>query len=99
MKKSSISRYIFRAAIIGLLTLAPSTAFVALHAADKTPDAAAPSQLAKELIGTWILVGEPGKVAEAPAAGGRLKFLTGRHWVVTQADPNTGETIFHHGGT
>ena len=96
MKKSSISRYIFRAAIIGLLTLAPSTAFVALHAADQSPG---PSQLAKELIGTWILVGKPGKVAEAPAAGGRLKFLTGRHWVVTQADPNTGETIFHHGGT
>jgi hypothetical protein len=79
MKKSNINRCIFRAAVIGLLALAPPTAFVALHAADKTPDAATPSQLAKELIGTWILVGEPGKIAEAPAAGGRLKFLTGSH--------------------
>ena len=35
----------------------------------------------------------------APAAGGRLKFLTGKHWTVTQADPKTGLTIFHHGGT
>ena len=99
MKKSNISRCLFRAAVIGLLALAPPAAFVALHAADKTPDAATPSQLAKDLIGTWILVGKPGEVAEVPAAGGRLKFLTGRHWVVTQADPNTGETIIHHGGT
>jgi hypothetical protein len=38
-------------------------------------------------------------VTEAPAAGGRLKFLTGRHWTVTQADPMTGVVVFHHGGT
>ena len=59
----------------------------------------APSPLAKDLIGTWILVGEPGHVSEAPAAGGSLKFFTGRHWTITQADPKTGVTIFHHGGT
>ena len=61
--------------------------------------AAAPSQLAENLIGTWILVGEPGKVSEAPATGGRLKFFTGRHWCITQADPTNGLTIYHHGGT
>ena len=61
--------------------------------------AAAPSQLAENLIGTWILVGEPGKVSEAPATGGRLKFFTGRHWCITQADRTNGLTIYHHGGT
>ena len=29
-------------------------------------------------MGTWVLVGKPGKVGEPPAAGGRLKFRTGR---------------------
>ncbi len=28
-----------------------------------------------------------------------LKFLTGRHWTITQANPRTGEVIYHHGGT
>ena len=51
------------------------------------------------MIGIWVLVGKPGKVGEIPAAGGRLKFRTGRHWTMTQADPKTGLTIMHDGGT
>jgi hypothetical protein len=58
-----------------------------------------PTKLAKDLIGTWVLVGTPDKVGDPPASGGRLKFRTGRHWVVTQADPDTGKVMFHHGGT
>jgi hypothetical protein len=99
MKRITINRHIIRAAAFGLLALTLTTAIVVLHAEDKASAAAAPSQLAKDLIGTWILVGEPGKVGEAPAAGGRLKFLTGKHWTITQADPTSGVTIFHHGGT
>jgi len=99
MNKFSITRRVIRAAVIGLLALTPAVALVVLHAADKTPAAAASSQLANDLIGTWVLVGKPGEVGEAPATGGRLKFLTGKHWTVTQADPKTGLTIFHHGGT
>lgn len=57
------------------------------------------SQLAEDMIGTWVLVGTPDHVGEPQAAGGQLKFFTGRHWVVTQADPNTGVVIHHHGGT
>jgi beta-lactamase regulating signal transducer with metallopeptidase domain len=57
------------------------------------------SQLSKDLVGTWILVGKPGEIGEMPAAGGRIKSLTDTHWSVTQADPETGATIFHHGGT
>ena len=71
-----------------------------LSAQDKeTPSSSAQSQPAKDLIGAWVLVGTPDEVGEPPAAGGQLKFRTGRHWVITQADPNTGVVIFHHGGT
>ena len=57
------------------------------------------TSLAKSLIGTWILAGAPGDSGEAPVSGGRLKFCTGRHWTVSQADPQTGVTIYHHGGS
>jgi hypothetical protein len=57
------------------------------------------SPLARNLLGTWILVGRPGEIGEVPASGGRLKFITGKNWTLTQADPETGVTIFHHGGT
>jgi hypothetical protein len=58
-----------------------------------------PTMLAKELVGTWILAGTPDKVGEPPSSGGRLKFFTGRHWIITQANAKTGKVIFHHGGT
>ena len=94
----NITRNILRVAAISLLALALPTANYLL-AQDKPATAQERSPLAKSLLGTWILVGEPGKVGEAPAAGGRLKFFTGRHWIITQADPKTGVTIYHHGGT
>ena len=94
----NMTRNILRVAAISLLALTLPTAGLLL-AQDKTATAQEQSPLAKNLLGTWILVGEPGKVGEAPAAGGRLKFCTGSHWVVTQADPETGVTVFHHGGT
>jgi len=53
-----------------------------------------PGQLAKDLIGTWVLVGSADEIA-----GSRLKLLTGGYWTITEADPNTGLTIYHHGGT
>ncbi|HWX21184.1 MAG TPA: M56 family metallopeptidase [Candidatus Binatia bacterium] len=59
----------------------------------------ATSQLGKELIGTWIMVGQPGQVGEPPAVGGRIKLVTDQSWSVTQTDPKTGAVIFHHGGT
>lgn len=63
--------------------------------ADQT---AAASQLARDMIGTWVLIGEPGKTGKAPASGGRYKFFTGSHWCITQADPDNHVVIFHHGG-
>ena len=87
-----------RVAAFGLLafTLPRSNC---LYAQDKPGAAREQTPLARNLIGTWILVGKPGEIGEAPAAGGRLKFFTGRHWIITQADPKTGVTIYHHGGT
>ena len=83
---------------VGLLLLLLLT--YNLPAEDKeAPSSSAPSQLSKNLVGTWALVGKPDKVRELlPEQEGRLKFLTGRHWVVTQSDPN-GIVLFHHGGT
>ena len=93
-----MTRNILRVAVISLLALLLSAA-TNLQAQDKSTPAKEQSTLAKNLLGTWILVDEPGKVGEPPASGGRLKFCTGRHWTITQADPKTGVTIFHHGGT
>ena len=59
---------------------------------------AAPSQLGRDLVGTWVLIGEPGKTHKAPASGGRYKFFTGSHWCITQADPDNHVVIFNHGG-
>jgi hypothetical protein len=94
----NIPRYILRVAAVSLLALTLLTAN-SLLAQDKPATAQAQSNLAKSLLGTWILVGEPGKVGKAPAAGGRLKFFTGRHWTITSFDPETRVTIYHHGGT
>ncbi|HWQ90778.1 MAG TPA: M56 family metallopeptidase [Clostridia bacterium] len=57
------------------------------------------SPLARDLMGTWVLVGQPGKIGKAPASGGRYKFFTGSHWCISQADPENHVVIFHHGGT
>lgn len=56
------------------------------------------TDLQRKLIGAWVLVGSPGDVHE-PEPGARMKFWGEKHWVITQADPETGKVIFHHGGT
>jgi hypothetical protein len=99
MKKSINTRYIIRSAVICLLALTLPMACTTTTHNDKSTAAAAPSSLAKDLIGTWVHVGTPGHVGEAPATGGRLKFRTGRHWTLTYADPNTGLVTEHFGGT
>ena len=93
-----MNQNIARIAAVSLLALT-FLAAACLKAQDKPAAAQKPSALAKNLLGTWILVGEPGKVGADPTAGSRLKFFTGRHWTITGADPKTGVTLFHHGGT
>jgi hypothetical protein len=99
MKNHNTTRRIIRTAVLCVLALATPTALIVLRAADKPAAPAASSQLARDMMGTWVLVGKPGNVREAPEAGGRLKFRTGRHWTMTQASPDTGLIIMHDGGT
>jgi hypothetical protein len=88
------------ALLLGALALAIPTGLVfSLRADDQPSRGGKPTKLAKDLIGTWVLVGTPDKIGEAPKSGARLKFITGKHWVVTQAEPETGKVLFHHGGT
>jgi len=91
MNKITLTQNILRVAAVSLLALTLSPT--------KPTAVQKPSPLATNLLGTWMLVGEPGKVRAAPAAGSRLKFFTGRHWIITHSDPKTGVTIYHHGGT
>ena len=78
---------------------APAGEGTAANAQKPQADQDKPSQLAKDLIGTWALAGTPDNVVEPPADGGRLKLIAGGHWSVTQYDPQTGKVIYHHGGT
>jgi hypothetical protein len=89
------------ALLVGAVALALPTGIVFSLRAGDGPSGGPKelTKLAKNLIGTWILVGTPDKVGEAPKSGARLKFFTGKHWVVTQAEPETGKVVFHHGGT
>jgi hypothetical protein len=88
------------AVYFGAVALVIPVIALSLRADDKSSGGPKePTKLAKDLIGTWVLVGTPDKIGEAPKSGARLKFITGRHWVVTQADPETGKVLFHHGGT
>lgn len=57
------------------------------------------SELGKNLIGTWVYVRSLNEPNRNNATGNRLKFITEKHWNITQSDPKTGVTIFHHGGT
>ena len=99
MSKLAVNRIGRSAIAVGALAVAASfLPGIRLRADEKKAPEPAPG-LAKALIGTWVLVGTPDKVGPIPESGGRLKFFTGKAWNITQADPNTGVVIFHHGGT
>jgi hypothetical protein len=86
--------------VTGALVLAAAGA-KALSVAEEgqAKDVAQPSQLARDLVGTWILAGTPDRFDDPPPAKGPLKFFTGKYWTFTQADPPTGKVVYHHGGT
>ncbi len=98
MNHPARSRFLFVAAALALAT----SAVMARSRADdakKAGDGAKPSQLAKDLVGTWILAGTPDKPEDPPAKGGRLKFFTGKAWCITDSGAGDGKVVFHHGGT
>ncbi len=88
--------WILRTIVIGSGGLGVIVGLAALLPAD---DDAKPPQLAKDMIGTWVLAGTPAKVEDPPPPKGPLKFYTGKHWSFTQAEPATGKVVYHHGGT
>jgi hypothetical protein len=88
-------RLLFKVAALVAVGLAIS----AVAARPRADDEKKPSQLAQDLVGTWVLAGTPDRPQDPPEKGGRLKFFTGTHWCITQADPTSGKVIFHHGGT
>ena len=83
--------------LVGTLTIL-GTGFVPLVSAKAVEQKPGPSQH-EQLIGTWVLVGKPGETTQPPKTGGMLKFITGKHWCITQADAKTGKVLYHHGGT
>jgi hypothetical protein len=99
MKRFSITGPIILGAVFGLLAFTLPTACRKTKLNVEPTAAAAHSQLASDLIGTWVHVGTPGHVGEALRAGGRLKFRTGSHWTLTHADADTGLVMEHFGGT
>src|SRR5262245_33365370 len=98
MNKSNMSRHFQVSAVFALLALTFPMGCRKASPDEKSAATPVPSQLAKDMIGTWVHVGRPGQVREAPAEGGRLKFRTGKHWTLTYADP-TGLVTDHFGGT
>jgi hypothetical protein len=86
--------------LVSAAVLLVSAVMLPVGAGNQAPKKEAePTKLAKDLAGTWVLVGTPDKVGDPPESGGRFKFRTGKHWCVTEADPKTGKVVFHHGGT
>lgn len=100
MDNSTMRLRILRDIVVATLALATPIAVVSRLRADdeKTKPDTKSSQLAKDLIGTWVLVGTPDDEGKSPATGTRLKFLTGKHWTITEAD-ESGKVVYHHGGT
>ncbi len=52
-----------------------------------------------DLTGTWVMLGKPGEEVDTPGKGAGIKVISGKRWLVTQADAETGEILVRHGGT
>jgi hypothetical protein len=64
---------------------------------DARPDA--PTAPLGDISGTWVFVGHPGQVGAPMAVSPVYKLRTDHTWSITEANPLTGVSIFHHGGT
>src|SRR6516164_6131262 len=87
------------AAVVTFVALAGTSVIAWTVNARAYADEKATNKLAHDLVGAWALAGAPGEEKDPPAKGGRLKFITDKCWTVTEADPDTGLVVFHHGGT
>ena len=48
------------------------------------------SRLSRQMIGTWAFAGTPGHLEPVPEKGVRYKHRTGTHWIISQANGETG---------
>jgi hypothetical protein len=94
---STQSAPIVRVAVVALLATSLSGCRKAVSDAATATPPVSPT-LAQDMVGTWVHVGRPGQVMEAPKIAPRLKFRTGDHWAVTQSD-ESGLVVQHFGGT
>ena len=71
-----------------------------LQAQEKeTPSAkVAPKSLREALLGAWASPNSIDAENELKP-GGRMKMFGLKHWIITESNPETGELVFHHGGT
>lgn len=88
----SVARWLAVLAAVSLASAAARPVGADDPAPKKAPE---PGGLAKQLVGAWTLDATPAERGE----GTRLKFFTGRHWSITEADAKTGKVVWHHGGT
>ena len=97
MNRSNLCCHISRTAHFALLSLTLLIGCRTNKPQDKTdPAAPALSQLATDMIGTWVHVGSPGQVGNVPATDLRLKFRTGSHWTLTRSE--SGLVVESFGG-
>jgi len=99
MREQLHDRRLLALLLTGTLALAALGIGTLIASEEREGGALKTTQLAKDMIGTWIQVGTPDKIVDPPPAKGPLKFMTGKYWTYTQADPETGKVVYHHGGT
>ncbi|MBX9582795.1 MAG: hypothetical protein K2X87_21015 [Gemmataceae bacterium] len=99
MTESRAGRRVRGAAALVVAVLAVSAAVGAWLRADDKPAEKDKKDVGRQMVAAWALAGTPDKPEDPPEKGGRLKFFTGRHWAITDYNPDTGKVIFHHGGT
>lgn len=97
MKNKLTSLRSLRVVLGSLLVVTVACVAASPFAAAASVKSAVPT--AKDLLGVWIYVGEPGKIGDAPASGGFTKHRTDRHWVAVDVDGRSSLVTSTHGGT
>ena len=95
MNLRSIARIAAGGALLAVFSL---TVASVLRSAEKSGAEGPPADLARALTGTWVHVGEPGKVGPAPAKGGFIKLRTADRWAAINIDSRSGLVTSTHGG-
>ncbi|MEM6473075.1 MAG: hypothetical protein AAF802_26170 [Planctomycetota bacterium] len=88
---------------ITLILLATALSYPSLFNAANADEGTASVSIQNEsLLGTWRMATSSISGSNAGAAAGintRLKIFNDTHWVLVQPDPESGKTVFVHGGT